>query len=237
MSTFTLTCGWCKSKDQTADIVHGHVHSHRDHAGNDRESYRFVGLCRRCKRYSSITADLTYPLPSVIQVIMAGGKDIFAISLDITSAFKSDYRQTPAVSSQIPAEIPNSVKESLLDADQARSPRARCQSYRSAIEFALREAGISTKPGATLGALLSDAKANFAISDPLIELCDQVKAFGNWGMHWSESDITENDADAARDITIAIVDYLFAMPARVAKARSRTDEAKSAHKAGKKVVK
>jgi hypothetical protein len=83
-----------------------------------------------------------------------------------------------------------------------------------------------------LGGLLLEARGRFAISDALIELCDQVKAFGNWGLHWAETDISNEDAVAAKTITKAILDYLFVLPSEVVKARARTDQAKVNHQTG-----
>nr|WP_321490257.1 DUF4145 domain-containing protein [uncultured Hyphomonas sp.] len=141
---------------------------------------------------------------------------------------------------QIPEKIgyvsenwPEAVRESMLDAYEGRSPRAKCQSYRSAVEFGLREAGITAEAGQTLGAILSEAKKKFALSEPLIELCDQIKAFGNWGLHWAETDFAPEDAEAAQEITQSILSYLFEMPARVELAKKRSDEAKAAHHAPK----
>lgn len=238
MPTFTFKCGWCASKDQTADVVHHFKSVTRDFRHNDVAEYRLALQCRRCKQYSSVKLSAEYPLPGRLERYKSHGvgvsDEIFKTADDITEGFRDRYTQMPRVSSEISPAIPKSVEEALLDADEGRSPRAKCQSYRTALEFALREARVANTPGKTLGGLLTEAKTNFAIPDALIELCDQVKAFGNWGLHWAETEISEDDATAAKTIAKAVHDYLFVLPAEVAKAKSRTDQAMTAHKAGAK---
>ena len=81
----------------------------------------------------------------------------------------------------------------------------------------------------TLGAILRSAEKTFALPPALIELCDQVKAFGNWGLHWAETEIEVEDAEAAQRIAEAIMNYLFELPALVQAAKLRIDKAKAAH--------
>jgi hypothetical protein len=238
MPTFTFKCGWCGSKDQTADIVHNCEHSFRDHHHNIKVEYRLALLCRRCKKFSSVEVSPAYPVPSHLEQYRLSGSGftdgIFKTKDDITGAFQSRYSQMPRISSEVSSEIPATVREALLDAEEGRSPRAKCQSYRTALEFALREANVANTPGKTLGGLLTEAQKNVAIPDALIELCDQVKAFGNWGLHWAEIDISDDDAAAAKTIAKAILDYLFVLPAEVIKAKARTDQARKAHQVGAK---
>lgn len=233
MTTITFECGWCRSKNQTADLIHT-TFVNQQSFGREHKLPYIVVICRRCDRASSLICGYQSPLPAHLEKYKTSygsgvGIEIFKHNGDISFAldFKS---QNPSLRHSLSDAIPEIVRENCLDAEEARSPRAKCQSYRAAVEFALREANIANTPGKPLGGLLLEASKSFAISSSLIALCDQIKAFGNWGMHWSETEILKSDSDAAKSITYAILDYLFVLPAQVAEAKSRTDAAQMKHK-------
>ncbi|WP_394705885.1 DUF4145 domain-containing protein [uncultured Hyphomonas sp.] len=224
--TITLDCPWCGSKKQTMDIfcvVDARLSPPGLYA-NTGEARTLSVKCRSCEGLSVATVDFTAGNSSRVAVGNSG---------DTTKYIDYVVFQIPEKIGYVSENWPEAVRESMLDAYEGRSPRAKCQSYRSAVEFGLREAGITAEAGQTLGAILSEAKKKFALSEPLIELCDQIKAFGNWGLHWAETDFAPEDAEAAQEITQSILSYLFEMPARVELAKKRSDEAKAAHHAPK----
>ena len=178
--------------------------------------------CRNCSGFS--TATITFSRSDAVN--MGSGSSY----TDITKYVENVWYQSPKTDSDISDNVPQVVADVLRDAYEANRPRAKCSHFRTAVEFAIRNVGLKAKPSEPLGAILSRAKKDNAISPALIELCDQVKAFGNWGLHWSETDVDEEDALAAKQITEAILLYLFEMPAMVQAAKQRTDEAKANHK-------
>jgi hypothetical protein len=236
VTSFTFRCGWCQTKDQSAEIVHSHKEIIQDLYRNYHAVYHAVLMCKRCRLYSSLRLRLDQKIPEHLKTHAEENRYQLNISLfsydgDITEAFDARYAQMPSASSDFNGEVPVTVREAWLDAGDARSPRAKCQSYRTAVEFALRESGLPAKAKQTLGDILKEAQKICALPDALITLCDQVKAFGNWGLHWLETEVTDEDAAAARTITKAILDYLFVLPSEVKKAQARTAEAQKNHHA------
>lgn len=233
MASITFRCGRCQSKDQTADILHCEKYRQKTPYHEKQQPY-LVLLCRKCKRSSSVYCEFKGAFPLALERFKIKGSNshfrMFEEEIDVTGALRGFRGQTPSATPDMAGSIPEAVREACLDASDARTPRAKCQSYRSAVEFALREAGIAKSSGSTLGGILREASKTSAISDPLIELCDQVKAFGNWGLHWSETEIESADAEVAKSITFAILDYLFVLPEQVAQAKARTDAAQQNHK-------
>jgi hypothetical protein len=220
--TIIMNCPWCGSKDQTFDI-HWVVEAQVSPPGLHSPSSDARTLSIKCRSCIGLSVATVQFKPG-----HAGHANLRGEG-DISKLMNQVIIQVPNSSGYVSEHWPSSVTECMLDAYEGRSPRARCQSYRSAVEFALREAKIADTPGKTLGGILSDAKKKFALSDPLIELCDQIKAFGNWGLHWAETDFAPQDAEAAQEITKSILSYLFDMPAKVELAKTRSEEAKKAH--------
>ena len=192
---------------------------------NSISSYYLGIICRRCSGFSSATI---YAM-NTSHVSIASALSHVNSSVDITANISKLIAQSPKLQTDISGHVPDSVRDALLDAYDSQRPRARCAHFRTTVEFALREAKITVVPGKTLGAILKEAERSFALPPALIELCDQVKAFGNWGLHWAEANVEDEDAEAAQKITEAIINYLFELPALVQAAKLRIDEAKSAH--------
>ena len=220
--TIIINCPWCKSKSQTMDIQCW-VRATDCPPGLqywDDDARALSLKCRACSGLSVATVQFLRGRSG------SAGSDS---SSDLTKLVEGVMTQVPQFDEGVSPHWPELVSDCMKDAHEARSPRAKCQSYRAAIEFAVRAAELEAKPGEPLGAILRTAKKNYAVSDALIELWDQIKAFGNWGLHWSEARFEDNDAEAAREISNSILSYLFDMPARVAEARARTEAAKEAH--------
>ena len=227
--SIALRCPWCKSKDQTMDII-GVLNGTEapKYMHSTLGSAHYLSLkCRSCQAFSSATvafnANQNVNIPGIIRSSSA--------SYDFTKYLSDVIAQCPKPDNAVSELVPVTVRDALFDAYDATRARARCTHFRSAVEFSVRNIGIEVSAGDTLGAILGKASKTYALPQPLIDLCDQVKAFGNWGLHWAELDIEEKDADAAQTITEAIVSYLFELPALVSAAADRTAEAKAAHHA------
>jgi hypothetical protein len=187
-----------------------------------KNSYCMSLKCRRCGAFS--IASISFAENANV------GQPLNNSSSTDLSAYKIDtIAQSPPLDTSVSDAIPHPVRDALIDAYEARRPRAKCTHFRSAIEFALREIDVVAEPGDTLGAILHKAKKSYALPEPLIDLCSQVKAFGNWGLHWSETEVEDDDALAAQKIAEAILLYLFELPALVGQAKIRTESAKQAH--------
>ena len=225
VNTISMDCPWCKSSNQTLELIHVDQVIHAPKSMQVEGSWaKYVSLkCRSCRAYSSATIKLHRN----VDILSGSGSNSVA---DYTYALGEVVHQSPLLNETVSKHIPTVVAEALYDAFEARRPRAKCTHFRSAIEFALREAGLATKAGQPLGAILKTAQKEFGLPEGLLSLCDQVKAFGNWGLHWSETDIDKEDAEAAQKITEAIMQFLFEMPALVAQAEARTKKAQEAHK-------
>lgn len=222
-NTISIDCPWCKSRNQTMQLLDIQDPRYAPNGMKTSNAWSwYVSLkCRGCSGFSSATITMGHPAN-----ISVGSSPV----IDYTSSLDTVVAQNPKLNSSISKHIPLVVKEALRDAFESRRPRAKCTHFRSAIEFALREAGLATKAGQPLGAILKAAQKQYGLPEGLVGLCDQVKAFGNWGLHWSETGIDTEDAEAAQRITEAILQYLFEMPALVAQAEARTKKAQEAHK-------
>lgn len=188
-------------------------------------AYYLGVVCRGCSGISCATIRALNTQNVSIETVLYRGNS----SVDITANVSDLIAQGPKLQNDVSEHIPECVREAIWDAYDSVRPRARCASFRTAVEFALRETGINAPSGKTLGAILKDAEKSYALPPALIELCDQVKAFGTWGLHWSETAVEAEDADAAQEITEAIMNDLFELPALVQAAKVRTEEAKTAH--------
>lgn len=223
----SIRCPLCKSKDQSMDVLHVQWAAAapvqmRSKAG---QAYYLSLRCKGCSGYNSATLVLRRVDGQSVESLVFSGSSQY----DLTQYLREVILQSPKPETSISEVVPQPVREALMDAYDAERPRARCTHFRSAVEFSLRCAGIEAKSGSSLGGILATASKSYAIPPPLIELCDQIKAFGNWGLHWMETEIDSEDAEAAQTITEAIVSYLFELPALVAAAATRTDAAKQAH--------
>lgn len=186
-------------------------------------SFCFALKCRNCTALSVSTVNFNAGTNIGHALHNSSASDLSQHVLKVVAS-------SPPLDTVISPAIPPSVRDALIDAYEAPRPRAKCMHFRSAIEFSLRSINVEAKSGDTLGAILAKARTNYALPEPLIELCNQVKAFGNWGIHWSETEIEMEDAEAAQKISEAIMLYLFELPALVEQAKERTDEAKDAHR-------
>ena len=222
--TIGLECSWCKLSNQTMDLIAFTQSKSSPDELHDLSTNAFTLCvkCRNCSGFVTVSIEFQY------EVIHQLG-DIKS-NTDITRFVRYEIARSPKLKNAISSHIPTVVAESLKDAYEATRPRAKCAHFRSALEFAVRSIDLDVKPGEPLGVILKNAQKSFALPPALIELCDQVKAFGNWGLHWSETDILESDADAAKKITEAIIMILFELPALVEDARERTKIARDAHK-------
>lgn len=191
-NTVTTTCPWCGSRDQTADVLGSQKASNAPKFLNSMalNAYCLSLQCRGCRAFF-VSTIVFQPNINIAHTLNNSATS------DLSSAIVQTAASSPSLDIEVSSAIPETVREALIDAYEARRPRAKCTHFRSSIEFALREAGLSAAPGDTLGAILTKAKKNFAMPDALITLCDQVKAFGNWGLHWAEMKIEEEDAVAA----------------------------------------
>lgn len=223
--TITFDCPWCKTRNQTGLI--GLTTEALDAPEGlfcPNPDARVLAIkCRACTGISAATVEFSPGTVGAVSVGQGG---------DVTRHVDQVYLQSPPFDEVASTNWPDVVRECMLDGFEGRSPRAQCQCYRAAIEAAVRAAGFPSEPGQSLGQILSLAKKKYAVSDALIELCDSIKAFGNWGLHWSEMAVDKEDAAAAREISVAVLSYLFDLPAKVDHARIRTEHAKDAHYSG-----
>lgn len=222
---FNHNCGWCGSKNQSFTTVYcqntQYISSditEENYAGR----YMLVAICRACG-----TANIFIVLAPRIAEIRSDIQQ--TMNLNINHMIQEFLVCYPKNEIELDESIPEIVAEQIQEAQRSEAPRTKCMLYRASMEFALREFGFSEKKGQPLGSIIRELSKKTLIPDALADMCDQVAAFGNWGLHWSETEITDADASAAKSITLAVLEYLFVLPAKVRFAKIRSDEARSAH--------
>ncbi|MEM9234958.1 MAG: hypothetical protein AAGA69_12070, partial [Pseudomonadota bacterium] len=55
--TIVIDCGWCASRDQTANIVYLTTDDNSPHSGISKEGYYLAATCRRCGGINTLLTD------------------------------------------------------------------------------------------------------------------------------------------------------------------------------------
>jgi hypothetical protein len=131
----------------------------------------------------------------------------------------------PHVRSDAPPELPDDVRENLAEGIRSlnvNNPKAAVIMIRSALQASMRDKGAM---GANLRDEIDDLAAKHVIPDALKDWAHEIRSGGNLVAHPSPGDkVNAQDAHELMELAESIFEYLYVVPAEVARRRARLSQ-------------
>lgn len=228
MALFVFDCPHCNAKKMSGAILSHYVvpAEHLKQVGS--RPIAFVhSVCGECMK--PVSGQLTsndhrnisshHGFNNMVQQAIGKPASIGAIG------FGTDVIRTPAIKSDVPRHLPETVRKAFRSAELNRGlsdcEDAAATMYRRAIDVAIKEKHPELR--GTLHTRISTLAENGTIPQALKDWGDQIRWIGNDGAHEPEG-VTQEDVKALRGFADAFLRYFISLPFDVALRRGQIDE-------------
>ena len=125
-----------------------------------------------------------------------------------------------------PTEAPPDVQRLFHEAISVRhiSPAFCAVGIRRCLEAVCKDRGAKKK---NLDASIKELASKGILPDTLISMMNSSRIIGNLGAHASSDEVTEDDANLLIDFCLAILEYVYVVPSRIATVQRRLDSLKT----------